>query len=185
METKTKTKAVAKKSVAVAAVQNSPAALLSQAIEKGVDVEALQKLMDMQVAWEKKEAAKAFKFSMTEFQANKPVLKRTAEVKYNTSKGTTNYNFNPLPKIQQSIDKVISEYGISYRWEQFQENNQIAVTCVVSHIDGHEERTTLSAMADTSGNKNAIQPIGPPVSYLDRNGSVKGKGAGGGGRRRT
>lgn len=40
--------------------------------------------------------------------------------------------------------------------------------CIISHVDGHDESTTMSAEADTSGNKNAIQSRGSSVTYLQR-----------------
>lgn len=161
---------VAKHNASVAIVDNSPSALLSMAIEKGVGIEALQKLMDMQIAWEKKEAAKSFKLAMAEFQAKKPLLVKTSKVIFDSKKtnSTTAYSFLPLPVMQSKIDPVASEFGITYRWEQIHHNNVIEVTCIVSHVDGHEEKTTLQAPSDTSGNKNAIQSIGSTVSYLKR-----------------
>ena len=46
--------------------------------------------------------------------------------------------------------------------------DKITVTCILSHIEGHSESTTLSSIADGSGNKNSIQGIGSTVTYLER-----------------
>ena len=150
-------------------VAPSPQGLLMKAVEQGLPVEQLEKLMELQERWEKKEAAKAFKSAMSEFQAIKPQLIKGAKVDYDLKGGgKVKYNFIPLPSIQKAIDGLLSKCGLSYRWEQDDAGGVIKITCVVSHLDGHEERTYLSAPADTSGNKNNIQSIGSTVSYLKR-----------------
>lgn len=141
-------------------LQQMPANLIQIAIEKGSSVDALEKLMEMQTKWEAKEASKAFKQAMVDFQADKPKLVKTEKAH--------NSKYNPLPKIQEAVDPVLSAHGLTYRWEQEEVDGRIRITCVVSHILGHSERTYLTAPADTSGSKNAIQSIGSTVSYLKR-----------------
>lgn len=142
-----------------------PVNLIQMAIEKGSTMETLKGLMDLQERWEKNEARKKFKQAMVDFQREKPELKKNSHVKFNS----TNYSFNSLPNIQRAVDPVLSEQGLSYRWEQEQmDDNSIKITCIVSHIAGHEERTYLIAKPDTSGSKNPVQQIGSTVSYLKR-----------------
>ena len=69
-----------------AVVAIEPTALIEKAIEKGVDFLALEKLMDLQERWEKREAEKAFFQAMNEFQAKKPKLTKGKKVEFgNTS----------------------------------------------------------------------------------------------------
>jgi hypothetical protein len=49
-----------------------------------------------------------------------------------------------------------------------QEGGRLHVGCVLSHSDGHEEETWLSAPDDHSGNKNDIQAIASTATYLQR-----------------
>ena len=148
---------------------SDPSNLLRMAIESDADLEKLEKLMQLQERWEKKEAIKAFKRAMACFQSKKPVLVKDSNVNFQKKDGSrTNYNYLSLAGIQKAIDGVLSECGISYRWEQEDSQNNIKITCVVSHFDGHEERTWLSAPADTSGGKNTIQSIASTVTYLKR-----------------
>lgn len=44
----------------------------------------------------------------------------------------------------------------------------MTITCVISHRDSHGEENSLSAGADHSGEKNAIQAIGSTPTYLQR-----------------
>ena len=145
-------------------LQQMPVNLIAQAIEKGLGIEHLKGLMELQERWEANQARKRFKEAMVDFQREKPELKKDQSVKFNN----TNYQFNSLPNIQRVIDPVLSQHGLSYRWEQEEIENKIRITCIVSHINGHEERTHLTAPSDTSGSKNPIQSIGSTVSYLKR-----------------
>ena len=68
----------------------------------------------------------------------------------------------------RDIGKGLAEHGLSHSWSTEQIGSAIAVTCILTHEQGHSERTTLSGEADTSGNKNAIQAIGSAVTYFER-----------------
>ena len=142
----------------------NPNQLIQIAVQNNAPIESLEKLMDLQERWEKKEARKAFYEAKTSFQEKKPKIVKDQSVKF----GNTAYNFASLPSIQKQVDPIIAKYGLSYSFEQAQQDNRIEITCVISHKLGHSERTSLSAPADTSGNKNAIQSIGSTVSYLKR-----------------
>lgn len=62
----------------------------------------------------------------------------------------------------------MSDCGLSYRWEIADKEKLIECTCIVSHVEGHSERTTMTAEHDGSGNKNAIQQRGSSITYLQR-----------------
>lgn len=144
---------------------NSPSDLLAKAIESNMGVEQLEKFMDLQDRWEKKQAEKAFFLAMNQFQANKPLIIKTNSVEYN---GKKKFDFASLAKIQKAIDPVLSNFGLSYTWKQSGEAGKVKITCVAKHIDGHSEETFLEGEHDTSGGKNAIQAVGSAVSYLKR-----------------
>jgi ERF superfamily len=146
-------------------LQQMPVNLISQAIEKGAGVDALEKLMALQERWEAKEAAKSFKQAMVDFQAKKPKLVKSDEVTFN---GKLQFKFASLGAVQSVVDPVLSLCGLSYRWEQVEKDGRIEITCIVSHVNGHTESTSLSAPLDKSGSKNEIQSIGSTVSYLKR-----------------
>jgi len=142
----------------------TPASLLSQAIEKGLDVESLGKLMDLQERWQAGQARKLFFEAFTEFQSSCPDLRKTKEVNF----GQTKYNFAPLADICRQIGKTLKAAGLSYRWEIQDSPTELKVTCLVSHLDGHTEKTTMTSPPDVSGSKNAIQARGSAIEYLKR-----------------
>ena len=75
--------------------------------------------------------------------------------------------YAPLSDIAEQIRGTLKECGLTYRFEQ-DHQERIKVTCVVTHVDGHSERTEMSGGADGSGSKNGIQAIGSTVTYLQR-----------------
>ena len=153
--------ALAKKEQSQVAQIATPATLLQTAVEQGADLDKLEKLMDLQDRWNAEQARKSFFVAFTEFQSIVPALKKT--------KQAHNYKYAPLSDIAEQIKTALYECGLSYRFEQCQtEQGAIQITCIVSHVDGHTERNTMTGAADTSGSKNSIQSIGSTVSYLQR-----------------
>lgn len=146
-----------------------PTSLLAQAIEKGADIATLEKLMALQERYEASQARKLFFEEFTAFQANCPELRKTKKVSFETKTGgATEYHYSPLADITRQIGKVLKEHNLSYRWEIQDSKDEIKVTCLVSHVDGHTERTTMQANPDTSGAKNAIQARGSAIEYMKR-----------------
>lgn len=149
--------------------ESSQPNMLQIAIEKGVTGEELSKLMDLYERNEKNEARKAYHVAMANFKANPPKLNKDAHVRYETSKGVTEYTHATLANITDKISQRLSEEGLSATWKTGQsEKGAIIVTCRITHVLGHYEDTPLEAPADGSGGKNSIQAIGSTVTYLQR-----------------
>jgi len=151
----------------VASSGNSPADMIMRAVEGRADLEKLEKLLALQEKWEANEAKKAYHKAMAAFKANPPKIDKDKIVSFKTSVGATSYHHATLANVTEKISSELSKYGLSASW-QTQQNGQIIVTCKITHEMGHSEQTSLSAPADTSGSKNAIQAIGSTISYLCR-----------------
>lgn len=149
--------------------QPTPSLLLEKAIEKGVDMQQLEKLMELQERWEKKEAKKAFLDALSKFQNILPALKKgkTAKVQMKTG-GFFTYKYADLGSITAAINKPLGECGLSYRWQFEDSNGRMKCTCFISHRDGHTETTSMEAGLDNSGAKNDIQQKGSTQTYLQR-----------------
>jgi len=157
-------------SVAPAApVSTTPAQLLAIAVQQGADLQKLEKLMDLQARWEANEARKAWVAAMSAFKANPPEIVKDKHVKFTTQKGVTEYDHATIGHVVESIAQALGGHGLSHRWNIEQvEGGRIKVTCVLTHVMGHSESTSLMAGADDSGGKNNIQAIGSTVTYLQR-----------------
>ena len=138
--------------------------LMELALQNSADIASIEKLVELQNNFEAKEARKSFFAALSQFQADLPVIKKKGSVSYKQ----VNFTFAKLEDIASAIRPLIAENGLSYRFEQGNDNKFITVVCIITHRDGHEVRTSMSAFSDDSGGKNAIQQIASTVSYLRR-----------------
>lgn len=145
-------------------VQYSPANFIEMAIKSNAGIEQLERLMTLQERWEKNQAYKAYLEAMTKFQSICPPIPKNKKVKYKE----VSYKFSTLDMMASTIQPALKECGLSYRWEYGEEEHKIVCYCIVSHINGHSEKSRMSADKDTSGSKNDIQAIGSARTYLER-----------------
>ncbi|MCE5227118.1 MAG: ERF family protein [Porphyromonadaceae bacterium] len=149
--------------------ETTPAMLLNIAIEKGADLDKLEKLMELQLRWEANQARKAYTEAMTSFKSNPPDIEKDKHVNYSTKMGNkVDYHHATLANVTDKINSALSQHGLSASWVTSQNEKLITVTCRITHVLGHFEETSLSAAPDDSGGKNAIQAVGSSVSYLQR-----------------
>lgn len=148
---------------------NSPAAMMLQAMSQGASLEQVEKMMDLQERWERREAEKAFNEALAAFKAEAVEVLKRKQVAFTTRDGdTTSYKHAELSDVVDAVGPALSKHGFSYRWDVKQEKGEITVTCILKHSKGHSESVTMSAPPDASGKKNAIQQIASATSYLQR-----------------
>ncbi|MCA9667403.1 MAG: ERF family protein [Myxococcales bacterium] len=138
--------------------------LIALAVDKGADIDKLSKLLELKLQWEANEARKAYARAMAAFKANPPAIIKDKKVSF----GTTSYWHATLGAVADAVIASLASVGISHAWTVDQPKGSIAVTCTLTHVDGHSESVTLIAPPDTSGNKNTIQQIASTVTYLQR-----------------
>lgn len=143
----------------------TPMHMLQIAVEKGADLDKLEKLMDLQERWEANEAKKAFTAAMASFKSDPPSILKSKLVNI---PGGAKFIHATLADVCDGVCASLSKYGLSHKWEVLQEPGRITVTCILTHERGHSERTTISAPPDDSGRKNSIQQIASTVTYLER-----------------
>lgn len=144
----------------------TPAQILSLAVNKGAAMDMIERFMAAQEKWEANEARKAYTLAMSQFRADCPAITKTHSVSFGQNK--TSYRHAGLSESIEQIKSLLAKCGLSHSWRTTQNNGTITVECVVTHVQGHSESTSLSAAPDTSGSKNSIQAIGSTVTYLQR-----------------
>lgn len=142
----------------------TPASLLQIAVQRGASMEELEKLMDLQDRFEKREAEKAFIAAMAEFKLSPPTILKEKHVKF----GATEYFHATHSAVTSAIIAGLAAHGISHRWDMDQDGGKIGVTCVLTHRAGHSQSTRLESTSDQSGGKNSIQAIMSAKTYLER-----------------
>src|SRR6185437_2414672 len=106
----------------------TPMDLLQTAVSQNLDIDKLQKLMELQLTWEKNEARKAFVEAMNRFKANPPQILKNKHVKF----GQTEYDHATLDHVCKAAMEGLSKVGISHRWHVTQGDSLIKVTCVLT-----------------------------------------------------
>lgn len=146
----------------------TPADLLRYALDKGADLDRLEKLMEIQQRHEANEARKAFADDMARFKLKPLSISKDKHVSFKTDKGRTEYDHATIGNVCDVIIGALAEFGFSHRWVPSQESGQCIVDCVITHRLGHEQHTVLKAAPDSTGGKNGIQSIISANTYLSR-----------------
>ena len=149
---------------------NSPAAVMMQALSQGASLEQVEKMMDLQDRWEKREAEKAYSVAMAEFKSKAVVILKNKQVSFKTKSGDkTEYKHADLADVVDAVGPALSECGFSWYWRVTHQTPQvIEVTCYLKHRLGHCESVSLSGGPDQSGLKNSLQAISSTITYLER-----------------
>lgn len=167
------TKPTKKNEIAVAEpVDLTPMEMLNRAVASGASTEVMTQLMGLQERYEKNQARRAFDAAMADAKAKIPVILKNKHVGFKAKtdgKKDTSYKHETLAEIARTIDPILSEFGLSYRFRTSSAPNEpVTVTCIIAHRNGYSEENTLQAGRDESGNKNSIQAVGSTVTYLQR-----------------
>lgn len=143
----------------------TPMMMVQKAVEDGASMDQLERLMSMQERWEANEARKSFVTALSAFKAKPPKLEKNKEIRH---KEKLISKYAGLDQVSNVIGKALHKQGLAHHWETDQSDNNIKVTCVLTHELGHLERVSLQSGPDTGGSKNSIQAIASAVTYLQR-----------------
>jgi len=154
----------------ISQVPTTPMEMIGIAVARGATIEEINKLVDLRDRIEATEARKAFDAAVSDAKAEiKPIVKnRVVDFPGKDGRARTHYEYEDLAAVAEAIDPILAKHGLSYRYRSKQDGKLLTITCVLSHRSGHFEETTLSALNDESGNKNAIQSIASAATSLQR-----------------
>lgn len=153
----------------LALAETSPAAIMLQAMSRGATLEQIEKMMDLQERWERREAEKAFNEALAAFRGEALEVLKRKRVAFVTRDGdTTSYKHAELSDIVDVVSPALARHGFSYRWDVQQSEGWVTVTCILKHAKGHAEQVAMGGPPDNSGKKNSIQAIASTVTYLQR-----------------
>ncbi|ACR29175.1 MULTISPECIES: ERF family protein [Burkholderia] len=143
--------------------------LLRLSVERGASLEQIEKLMDLLDRNEARDARLAFVEAMAAFKKEPLDIFKRKQVEFQTRDGEwTRYKHAELSDITDVVGPAMAKYGLSFDWDIHQSNGLITVDCVVTHVQGHFKKVTMSGAPDASGKKNAIQQAASTITYLQR-----------------
>jgi hypothetical protein len=121
--------------------------LIALAIERGVPIETMEKLMSMHERLNANRAKAEFIAAMAAFQGACPQIKKTKSV--STREGKHAYSYAPLEVVVEQVGPLLADHGFSYRHEMKLRNDGVLVLCHVTHIGGHTETTPMDVPLGT------------------------------------
>jgi len=138
----------------------TPTTMLASAVAGNQDLERIEKLMDLERAWKVDKAREQFYLALSEFKkVNLVIVKDKANVQYNS-------RYVSVGNLVNTASRAMAPFGLNTRWD-ISQDDEISVTCILSHTGGHTEQVTMSGPPDESGKKNSLQQIKSTVTYLE------------------
>lgn len=135
------------------------------ALNPNVDVDKMQKLLDMQERILNRNAKQSFTSALAGMQAEMPQVTKNGEIKIN---GKVQSKYALFEDINEQVKPVLQKYGFAISFRVKQQEKSIKIIAILSHREGHSEETELDLPIDTSGNKNAVQSVGSSLQYGKR-----------------
>lgn len=162
---------------AVSLQNNSPAAIMMQALSMGTSLEQVEKMMDLQERWEKREAEKAFRDAFAAFRGENIVIPKSKFV--DRGRGGS-FNQAEYSEVCGRLSPALSRHGFGFRHDQKfgykrrmidgVENDVpwVYVTCYLEHKAGHAETLELEGPPGDLTVNSPTQNMQVTASYLKR-----------------
>jgi hypothetical protein len=144
-------------------------ALLMQAVQSGVPVESLERLMAMRRELREEYARQAFFTALAGFQSECPVIAKTSEVKDRGGQ-SVRYRFASLDRIVETIRPHLQRHELSFTFRTAfdLDNNHLVAACEVHHALGHSETSEFRVPIAKDSFMNGAQHFGSASSYARR-----------------
>lgn len=150
----------------VPAVSVNLQALMSQAIDKGVPVETMERLLAM---WEKLRALAVRKLyfdALRGFQAECPIIEK--DTKVYDKHGNLRYKYAKIEKIVKTVSPLLIKYGFSYTIKPIQKDNKFTAVIESTHKDGHTESTSFEVPINDNAYMTAPQKVADARTFAVR-----------------
>lgn len=143
--------------------------MLNLAIERGVSVEALEKLVALHERVSDRAAAQEFAEALAAFQAECPPIGKTSKAKIVTrGGGSYEYSFAALDTIANAIRPLLRKHGLSYGWDSAIRDRLLHTTCRLRHVNGHQETATFSCPTESSSAMSEQQKHAAALTFARR-----------------
>lgn len=133
--------------------------------DPAVDIDKMERLLQMQERVEARHAEVAFSEAFAEMQPQLPTITMNGQIVHN---GKVISEFSDWPNINKIVTPILSQHGFSLSFKPADVEGKTAVTAVLRHRLGYRDEATLALPTDTSGAKNAVQGVGSSLTYGKR-----------------
>lgn len=141
--------------------------LIAQAIDKGLPIDTMERLLAMRRELKAEAAKEAFFSALSNFQSECPEIPKTKTV-MNKDGRTVRYKYAPLETIISAVKAPLKKNGFSHTIKTKQDNGNVTAICRLHHIEGHTEETELTVPIDRGGYMSAPQQVAAALTYAKR-----------------
>ncbi|MCJ2530719.1 MAG: ERF family protein [Candidatus Thermoplasmatota archaeon] len=167
--------------------------LLEKAVEHGVDVESLEKLVTLYERVQDRQAKQEFNAAFAEFQKQCPMIPKRGKGKMvSKSGGSFSWDYAELDDIVRIVNPILIPLGFSYSWDSKTEGIEHHCAFTLRHVGGHSVSSRFDCTTDapgaemSGGQKNSkaltlarrqtiIQGLGLTACDKDTDGMADGK----------
>lgn len=143
-----------------------PETMIERAIDKGVTVETLERLLEMRNKIKAEQAREAYYSALSSFQSQCPPIRKERVVK--GKGGDVRYKYANLDDIVSQVAPILHQNGLSYTIKtEFKEGFVIA-ECVVHHTLGHSTSSSFPVPVEKEAFMNEAQKLGSAQQYAKR-----------------
>jgi hypothetical protein len=145
--------------------------MIVRAIDKGISVDGLERLLAMRDRIKAEQARSTFYDALGAFQSECPIIPKTKTVEFQGRQGgTTSYRYAPLEVIVKVVAPLLYRHGLTYRFDtRFEESPPAqVVTCIVNHADGHSESSEFRSPVDAGARMTVMQQSASALTYAKR-----------------
>lgn len=160
---------------ALATTDNSPASRMLQALERGATLEQIEKMMELQERWERREAEKAFREAFAAFRGENIVIPKSKHVDRGKAGSFMQAEYD---QVCSRLSPALSRHGFGFRHDQKFGLKQVEgtegaqpwvwVTCFLEHRAGHSAQLDLEGPPGDLSANTAVQNMQVTASYLKR-----------------
>ncbi len=148
---------------------DSPAAMLTAAIEKGIDAQGIKTLAEVFEHMQAKNAEREFNEALSAFQAECPIILKKKEIDFPTkSGGTFRSHYAEMDTIIDDTRELRGKYGFSHSFDREVTDKQIRVVCILRHRGGHQTSTPFAVPLPKDNKLSEAHAVAGAVTFCER-----------------
>lgn len=141
--------------------------LISKALETGVSVDVMERLLTIRRELKAEAAKSAFDQALANFQSQCPAIKKNRQV-MNKDGRSVRYSYAPLEVIVHQVKDLLKANGFSYTLDAKVEAGWVEATCKATHEMGHSELSRFKVPIDNDAFMNEAQKFASALTFTKR-----------------
>jgi hypothetical protein len=151
--------------------------VISQAIDKGISVESLERLQLMYERERAQQAAMEFAAAMAAFQMACPPIAKRSRAQIDSRSGVKfAYNYAELDEIARTVRPLLHSRGLSYAWDSTVTGGIMTVVCTVRHVNGHHITASFACPTENAAGMSPQQKAAAALTFARRQSLIQALG---------